>query len=256
MEQDDEEPEDLYNDVPTADEERASERKGKSGGLFNRVKEAAGSAAGAVNRKNRSPRDGAQDEQRSSRSSRPRRAPREGAPARAPHTTPNAPVHTPRVSEELQEVYQFAEDTLDTEVWFVALGAQESGNAGINQFIEAHREDLRGAMIVSLEGLGAGTLGYGNTEGIFKKHSPSTRLKRFLHTASQATGISLAQSDQTWRNSTANAAMAAGLQAVSIMGLDGNKPALYAQSDDVLENIDEELMKRNADFVMEFLKAF
>lgn len=256
VEQDDEEPEDLYNDVPTADEERASERKGKSGGLFNRVKEAAGSAAGAVNRKNRSPRDGAQDEQRSSRSSRPRRAPREGAPARAPHTTPNAPVHTPRVSEELQEVYQFAEDTLDTEVWFVALGAQESGNAGINQFIEAHREDLRGAMIVSLEGLGAGTLGYGNTEGIFKKHSPSTRLKRFLHTASQATGISLAQSDQTWRNSTANAAMAAGLQAVSIMGLDGNKPALYAQSDDVLENIDEELMKRNADFVMKFLKAF
>ena len=40
------------------------------------------------------------------------------------------------------------------------------------------------------------------------------------------------------------------------MGLDGNKPALYAQSDDVLENIDEELMKRNADFVMKFLKAF
>ncbi|MGI6535010.1 MAG: hypothetical protein ACOX12_01095 [Eggerthellaceae bacterium] len=256
VEQDGEEPEDLYNDVPAAGEERASGRKGKSGGLFNRVKDAAGNAAGAANRKERSSRNGAQDEQRSSRSSHPRRAPREGAPARAPHAAPNAPVRTPRVSEELQEVYQFAEDTLDTEVWFVALGAQESGNAGINQFIEAHREDLRGAMIVSLEGLGAGTLGYGNTEGIFKKHSPSTRLKRFLHTASQATGISLAQSDQTWRNSTANAAMAAGLQAVSIMGLDGNKPALYAQSDDVLENIDEELMKRNADFVMEFLKAF
>lgn len=256
VEQDGEEPEDLYNDVPVNDEERPSGRKGKSGGLFGRVKGAASSATNAVGRKGRASRDGAQGEQRAPRSSRPRREPREGAPARTPHTPANAPIRTPRVSEELQEVYQFAEDTLDTEVWFVALGAQESGNAGINQFIEAHREELRGAMIVSLEGLGAGTLGYGNTEGVFKKHSPSTRLKRFLHTASQATGISLVQSDQTWRNSTANAAMAAGLQAVSIMGLDGNKPALYAQSDDVLENIDEELMKQNADFVMEFLKAF
>lgn len=257
VEQDGTEPEDLYNDVPVADQERAPERKGKAGGLFNRVKNAAGNAAGAAaSRRDRPSRNGNQEEQRPARSSRPRRAPREGAPTRAPRAAANTPVRPPRVSEELQEVYQFAEDTLDMEVWFVALGAQESGNAGINQFIEAHREELRGAMIVSLEGLGAGTLGYGNTEGVFKKHSPSTRLKRFLHTASQATGISLVQSDQTWRNSTANAAMAAGLQAVSIMGLDGNKPALYAQSDDVLENIDEELMKQNADFVMEFLKAF
>lgn len=257
VEQDGEEPEDLYNDVPASESGRTSGNRGKSAGLLNRVKGAASSAAGAATRKDRSSRDGTgQGERRTPRSGRPRREPHEAASARVPRGAANEPIRTPRVSEELQEVYQFAEDTLDTEVWFVALGAQESGNAGINQFIEAHREELRGAMFVSLEGLGAGTLGYGNTEGVFKKHSPSTRLKRFLHTASQATGISLVQSDQTWRNSTANAAMSAGLQAVSIMGLDGNKPALYAQSDDVLENIDEESMKRNADFVMEFLKAF
>lgn len=245
---DDVEPEDLY--TQPAEAEGAGAGAGKRlGGLFNRAKGAVGSAAGAAAgaAKKRAPHRDASQRSNTPRTERPETH----RPARE-----TGAVRMPRVSEELQEVYQFADDTLETEVWFVALGAQESGNAGIKQFIAAHREDLRGAMIVSLEGLGAGTLGYGNTEGVFKKHTPSTRLKRFLHTASQATGISLIQSDQTWRNSTAHAAMDAGLQAVSLIGLDGDKPAFYAQADDVVENIDEEQMKRNANFVWEFLKAF
>lgn len=157
---------------------------------------------------------------------------------------------------EVRDIYEFADDALNTEVWFVALGAQEeSDNAGMKSFLETHAEELRGAIVVSIESMGAGTLGFGNQEGVFKHYAPSTRVKRFLHTASQDTGINLAKSDQSWRSTAASVAMAHGLQAVSLMGLDGDKPAFYAQRDDVLENIDEELVRQNAGFLWQFLKA-
>ena len=39
-----------------------------------------------------------------------------------------------------------------------------------------------------------------------------------------------------------------------LVGIEGGKPALYAQANDMMENIDEETLRSNADFVMELLK--
>ena len=39
-----------------------------------------------------------------------------------------------------------------------------------------------------------------------------------------------------------------------LAGMDGAKPAFFAQGDDVLESIDEETLNNNAEFVMELLK--
>ncbi|MGI6590054.1 MAG: hypothetical protein ACOX1O_00330 [Eggerthellaceae bacterium] len=250
---------DGYDAADDASEGRGS-RSGRLQGVMGRIKDSASSAGNAARSRTRRAQDDEPPTDHASvrRGDHPSRsrANQRTSSGRVQRSSANEPIRTPRVTQEMREIYQFADDSLDTEVWFVALGAQqESDNAGLKQFIDAHREDLRGAIIVSLEGMGSGVLGYGNIEGVFKKHAPSTRLKRFLHTASQATGISLVQSDQTWRDSAASVAMGAGLQAVSIMGLDGNKPAYYGQADDVLENIDEEMIKQNANFVMEFLKA-
>ena len=41
---------------------------------------------------------------------------------------------------------------------------------------------------------------------------------------------------------------------MSIVGMDGSKPAYFGQGDDVLENIDPDTLYRNSDFVMELLK--
>ena len=41
---------------------------------------------------------------------------------------------------------------------------------------------------------------------------------------------------------------------MSIAGMDGSKPAFFAQGDDVLENVDPDTLYRNSDFVMELLK--
>lgn len=207
-------------------------------------------------RANERPRRENGERQQPRNASRPRPAQDEGRREHVHETIPPF-IDADQVERELQNIYEFADDQVETEVWFVALGAQEeANNAGMRSFLATHADELRGAIIVNIEGMGAGTLGFGNSEGVFKHRAPSTRVKRFLHTASQATGIDLVRSDQTWRESAASVAMANGLQAASVMGLDGDKPAYYAQSDDVLENIDEEQVRRNANFLWEFLKAF
>ena len=57
-----------------------------------------------------------------------------------------------------------------------------------------------------------------------------------------------------WQDSAASFAIKHGHQAMHLVGMAGSKPAYFAQSDDVLENIDEETLSSNADFVMELLK--
>jgi hypothetical protein len=48
--------------------------------------------------------------------------------------------------------------------------------------------------------------------------------------------------------------MKQGYQAMSVVGMDGGKPAMLGQGDDVLENIDLQTLNANADFVMGLIK--
>ena len=41
-----------------------------------------------------------------------------------------------------------------------------------------------------------------------------------------------------------------------LVGMRDGKPARLAQADDTIENIEEEVLARNADFVMELLKIY
>ena len=40
-----------------------------------------------------------------------------------------------------------------------------------------------------------------------------------------------------------------------VVGMSGKKPALYAQADDVLDNISAETLSENANFVTEVVKS-
>jgi len=44
------------------------------------------------------------------------------------------------------------------------------------------------------------------------------------------------------------------MQAMTLVGMDGRKPAYYAEADDILENIDAEALNRSANVVVELLK--
>ena len=158
------------------------------------------------------------------------------------------------VAEELKQIYQFRNPDINTEVWFVALGSELMQNAGMNAFLAEHQQDLRGSIIIDLDALGAGDLCMIEQEGKYKPVKTSSRMKRYVKKASQATGLSVGGARLQWEESASSFAIRHGFQAMHLAGMDGTKPAFYAQGDDVLENIDEETLHSNADFVMELLK--
>lgn len=155
---------------------------------------------------------------------------------------------------ELDQIYQFRNPDINTEVWFVALGSELANHGGMRAFLAEHNQDLRGAIVIDLDALGAGNLSLIEREGYYRKVKTSSRMRRYTKKASQATGLSIETGNILWKDSAASIAIRQGFQAMHLAGMDGAKPAFFAQGDDVLENIEEETLGNNSDFVMELLK--
>lgn len=155
---------------------------------------------------------------------------------------------------DLEPIHRFHNPDISVEVWFVALGSQLSNNGGMRAFMEEHAQDLRGAMIVEIDALGAGELSLVEKEGLYRSAKASSRLKRHLKKASQATGLRVGSASIEWADGAASYAVKHGAQAMHLVGFDGSKPARYAEADDTVEAIDEATLSKNADFVMELLK--
>lgn len=158
------------------------------------------------------------------------------------------------IDEELEQIYKFRNPEIKTEVWFVALGSELSGNAGIKAFLAEHEHELKGAFIVEVDSLGGGDLTLIDAEGELKPSKPSSRMKRYLRKASQATGIKLASAPLLWQESAASYATKHGYQAVHLVGMTGGKPAGYAEASDTVEGVDMRKVEKNANFIMELLK--
>ena len=155
---------------------------------------------------------------------------------------------------EIEQIEQFHSDRIDMEVWFVALGSELAGNGGMKAFMAAHEVELKGALIVELEALGAGELTLIDKEGTYVPKKASSRMKRLVRKAGQVTGLKVPEATMEWRNSASAYALKHGQQALHLAGMDGRKPAFFAEEDDVIENIDNDMLALNSDFVMEVLK--
>ena len=155
---------------------------------------------------------------------------------------------------EIEQIEQFHSDRIDMEVWFVALGSELAGNGGMKAFMAAHEAELKGALIVELEALGAGELTLIDKEGTYVPKKASSRMKRLVRKAGQATGLKVPEATMEWRNSASAYALKHGQQALHLAGMDGRKPAFFAEEDDVIEDIDNDMLALNSDFVMEVLK--
>lgn len=154
---------------------------------------------------------------------------------------------------EAEAIEQFHQKRVDVEVWFVALGSELAGNGGMKAFMEAHAADLKGSIIVELQGLGAGELTLIDKEGTYLAKKASSRMKRLVKKAGHAVGLSVPSATMEWMDSSAAYALKHGQQSMHLAGMAGKKPAFFAEADDVIENIDGDQLALNADFVMELL---
>lgn len=158
------------------------------------------------------------------------------------------------IAEEREAIQQFNTGMISTEVWFVALGAEIANNAGIASFIDAHHDELRGSIVIDLDGLGAGTLSLIEEEGLFKRTKVSSRMKRYITKAASSLGTHVGNGRMVWRNSGAYYAARKGFQVLHLAGMQDGKPAYACEADDVVENVSEEMLEANAAFVMEVLR--
>ncbi len=156
--------------------------------------------------------------------------------------------------EEREIIQQFHSGPISCEVWFLAVGAELANNAGIKSFLAAHGDELRGAIVIDLDGLGAGHLSLIEEDGIFQPKKPSARMKRYVNKAASTLGMDLGKGKMRWRNSGAYCTAVHGLQTLHIAGMEDGKPAFAAQADDVMEHISEEKLAENAAFVIEVLR--
>lgn len=157
--------------------------------------------------------------------------------------------------DDREAIREFQGGPINMEVWFVALGAQLADNAGIKALIAEHGADLRGAMIIELEGLGAGELSVIQKEGMFKPKANSSRMKRYVNKAAAALGMKAGRGNMYWTDSAAYVAASKGYQTLHLAGLEKGCPAHCDQADDVVDNISPDALVENADFVMELIRA-
>ena len=158
--------------------------------------------------------------------------------------------------EEIKQIYQFRNPNFNTEVWFVALGAQVGLEDGMNAFMREHKADLRGAVVIDLQGLGAGALSMASDEGGLRKVVASSRLTRTVRKAEQASGIAVSDVKLTGKTSAASAAIQNGMQGIHLIGAENGAIALSGSAEDIADNIDEALLEDNAVFVTELVRAF
>ncbi len=159
------------------------------------------------------------------------------------------------IDDEFKKLREFRYPGLDTEIWFVALGAEHAGHSGMQALMAEHADELKGAIIINLEALGAGDLTFIEREGFFKPKVVTSRVKRFLNNATQKTGIRYSVASMDSRDTASQYAMTHGLQAFTLMGMENNQAALYGSPDDSIDNIDEEVLKENTSFIMGILKS-
>ncbi len=156
--------------------------------------------------------------------------------------------------DDVQAVHDFRLPNIGIEVWFVALGADLAANSGMKDFLNVHRDELKGAIFIDLDAMGAGNLTCINNEGMYFPTKPSSRMARYARKAASALGIHLAEGSMLWRDSAAAVALRQGCQAMHFAGMDGELPAYAASKQDTMDNISEDTMLANADFVVEVLK--
>ncbi|MBR3224192.1 MAG: M28 family peptidase [Atopobiaceae bacterium] len=151
---------------------------------------------------------------------------------------------------ELGDEYLVSHD-----IWFVATGASEVDHAGIRAFIDEHRRDIRGAFLINLDSVGAGSLSVLVREGLHAPRRADRRLVRMITGIAQDLHIQLGTALFNWGERDSATAMRSRVRAVSIVGLDDNNMPAYSHTpDDVPENVDPRQVSNVVRIVTELIR--
>ncbi|MBY4797816.1 M28 family peptidase [Collinsella sp. AGMB00827] len=145
------------------------------------------------------------------------------------------------------------DELLGHDIWFVATGSSEWGNAGINAFLAEHRDKLRGVFLINLESVGAGQLSIITTEGEKRQLKGDRRIMKLVSRVSADFHHDFATAHLPF-DTDAYAAMQMSLRSLTIAGMDGTRLACARTDEDQTFNVDAENVQVVADVVTEVIR--
>lgn len=151
---------------------------------------------------------------------------------------------------ELGDEYLVAHD-----IWFVATGASETNHAGIRAFIDAHRKDIRGAFLVNLDSIGAGSLSLVVNEGLHVSRRADRRLVRLLTSIAQDLHIQIENAMMNWTDRESTITTRSRIRSVTITGIDEDVLPAYSHTmEDVPEVVDPKQVSNVVRMVTELIR--
>lgn len=144
----------------------------------------------------------------------------------------------------------------EKEVWFVATGAEEVGTRGMQALIAAYPDELRRALFINLDNLGAGTLHMVTEEGMARRYRSDRRLLSAGKRVASENGLPVRTRAYKGLSTDATPALARGMRAMSLMAFDvnGRLPHWHWETD-TIGNVSEDNLENAARFVTELVRA-
>lgn len=146
------------------------------------------------------------------------------------------------------------DELLGHDIWFVATGASEYDNAGIQAFLASHRDKLRGVFLINLECVGSGQVAMLATEGDRRVLKGDKRIMNLVSKVSAAFHHEFGAVEMPYLATDAYAAMNMSLRSLTIAGVDGPCLACSHSEEDYPLNIDVDNINRVADVVTEVIR--
>ena len=156
--------------------------------------------------------------------------------------------------ENVNAVMNLSNELLDKEVWLVALGASESGNAGFKDFYASHGNELRNALFINVMGVGMGDLVFTLLEGNNRPAQTDPRMQSLIGSAAQSMAIPVGPVDFTLFGTDATAALKAGSRAISILGLGDKEPYGWRWTDSDTSRLREDNLQDTIALIVETIK--
>jgi hypothetical protein len=143
----------------------------------------------------------------------------------------------------------------EKEIWFVATGAEEVGTCGMQAFLAAYGEELRDALIINLDNLGAGALAWITSEGMARHYHCDRRLASSAKRVARENDLPIRGREYRGLSTDATPALARRFKAMSIMAFDinGRLPHWHWHTDTV-DNVAESNLDLAADFVTKLIR--
>lgn len=159
--------------------------------------------------------------------------------------------------DDLQDaILEMGDDYLVShDIWFVAVGSSAVAHAGIKAFLSNFRQDIRGAFLINLDSIGAGTPVVMTKEGLDAGRRSDRRLVRLLTRVADDLHVELGTRAYDWDDTDATPAMRSRVRAVTIMGVDENGlPALSHSQNDVPDNVNPQQVSAIARLITEAIR--